>query len=277
MQCVLFIPDDNGVAGVVPTIELHHVVDPVPQEIGGFPFAFVAPLGADNYDRGHLFVSSRWTGRFGATLTTVALDPIAPEIMVRSTVREAHRYTKAVHNSGEQVVLVADDGSVIGVADKATVHTDQTPLHLAFSCHVRDDRGRILVTRRALTKSTWPGVWTNSFCGHPAPGEAIDEAIVRRAAHELGTRIRDVTLALPDFRYRAVDASGVVEFEICPVYTAIIDADLRPEPSEVVEWNWVDPERLLDAVTATPWAFSPWLTLQFPQLMNDGHRASPQR
>jgi isopentenyl-diphosphate delta-isomerase len=168
--------------------------------------------------------------------------------------------------SVERVVLLAEDGSPIGVADKATIHTGTTPLHLAFSCHAFDARGRILVTRRALTKLTWPGVWTNSFCGHPGPGERIDDAIVRRAGRELGISLTDVALALPDFRYRAVDASGIVENEICPVYTATTNATVQPEPDEVIEWRWVEPASLLAAVTAAPWAFSPWITLQLPRL-----------
>ena len=84
--------------------------------------------------------------------------------------------------SPELVVLTDEAGHAIGAAPKAEVHTTETPLHLAFSCHVLDAEGRVLVTRRALAKKTWPGVWTNSFCGHPAPGEDAEEAITRRAA-----------------------------------------------------------------------------------------------
>lgn len=162
----------------------------------------------------------------------------------------------------ELVVLLADDGTPVGTADKATVHTDDTPLHQAFSCHVFDQRGRVLVTRRALAKKTWPGVWTNSFCGHPAPGEDLAEAIARRAERELGLTLTDVRVALPDFRYRAVDASGVVENEICPVFTARAASEPRPAADEVAEWAWVDPAALQGAVEATPFAYSPWIGWQ---------------
>jgi isopentenyl-diphosphate delta-isomerase len=168
--------------------------------------------------------------------------------------------------SGERVVLIDDDGSPIGAAPKATIHTRETPLHLAFSCHVFDGRGRVLVTRRSLSKLTWPGVWTNSFCGHPGPTETFEHAIARRAERELGISLTDLALALPDFRYRAVDASGVVENEVCPVYTGTTGDSVRPEPDEVVEWQWVEPASLRAAVVAEPWAFSPWFTRQLPLL-----------
>ena len=160
------------------------------------------------------------------------------------------------------VVLVDDEGNEIGLAPKAEVHNADTPLHRAFSIHLFNTRGEVLITRRALEKKTWPGVWTNAVCGHPGPGEDTVEAIVRRVSDEIGVTPRDITVALPNFRYRAVDASGIVENEICPVFTGIIDTDPAPDPSEVCEWQWVGPQSVVQAITATPFAFSPWLVWQ---------------
>ena len=171
--------------------------------------------------------------------------------------------------TAEQVVLLADDGSVVGVADKSSVHSFDTPLHLAFSCHVFDGEGRILVTRRALGKLTWPGVWTNSFCGHPAPGESLEAGLARRAREELGIQLENLVSVLPDFRYRAADAAGIVENEICPVFTATTTSEVVPASGEVMEYRWVEPRALLEVVAETPWAFSPWLSLQLPLLYNE--------
>ncbi|NHU86323.1 isopentenyl-diphosphate Delta-isomerase [Kocuria sp. JC486] len=159
----------------------------------------------------------------------------------------------------EQVVLLDAAHHPIGTAPKATVHTTETPLHLAFSCWILDDDGRVLLTRRALGKKTWPGVWTNSFCGHPAPGEAFPEAITRRAAQELGMRITELTEVLPEFSYRAVDASGIVENEFCPVWIARAASSPEPQPSEIAEITWSDAGDLLTAARGLPRVFSPWL------------------
>ena len=168
--------------------------------------------------------------------------------------------------SPELVVLLDDDGTPVGTAEKVSVHGVETPLHLAFSCHVYGPDGRVLVTRRALSKLTWPGVWTNSFCGHPGPDESMEEAIARRALDELGLHLSELELVLPDFRYRAVDASGIVENEICPVYRAVTLSDPVANPAEVAEWAWLEPDALLTAAASAPFAFSPWLVWQLEQL-----------
>ncbi|HXD62316.1 MAG TPA: isopentenyl-diphosphate Delta-isomerase [Lacisediminihabitans sp.] len=165
-------------------------------------------------------------------------------------------------SSTESVVLVDTDGNEIGTADKALVHTTQTALHLAFSCHVYNAAGEVLVTRRALSKLTWPGVWTNSFCGHPAPGEPMADALARRGSYELGLELGPLEPMLPDFRYRAVDASGIVENEVCPVFSTVTTDAVAANPNEVAEWRWVAPQSLRTAVAAAPFAFSPWLVLQ---------------
>lgn len=168
----------------------------------------------------------------------------------------------------ELVVLLDADATPIGEHPKATVHTKDTHYHLAFSCHLFNDKGEVLVTRRALEKRTWPGIWTNSFCGHPAPGEDFHDAIKRRAHDELGTTVRDISLLLPKFSYRAVDDSGIVEHEFCPVYRAHIDSALQPNLAEVCNTRWVSPADLDSSVRATPWAFSQWMVKQVTEIQN---------
>jgi len=163
----------------------------------------------------------------------------------------------------ELVVLVDDNGRELGTASKATVHHETTPLHLGFSCYVFDADGRVLMTRRALGKRTWPGVWTNSFCGHPAPGELASEAVHRRARQELGLTIDSLTCVLPDYRYRAIAADGTVENELCPVFRAVATGPVRPAPDEVMDHAWVSWGAVRSAAELR-WAISPWAAEQIP-------------
>ena len=88
----------------------------------------------------------------------------------------------------------------------------------------------------------------------------------RRAEFELGIELTELELALPLFRYRAIDADGTVENEVCPVYVAFTDDQPDPNPREIAEYAWVSPQELGRAVEAAPWAFSPWLVLQAREL-----------
>jgi isopentenyl-diphosphate delta-isomerase len=166
----------------------------------------------------------------------------------------------------EMVVLVDEAGRPYGSAPKAEVHHRFTPRHLAFSCWVVDDLGRTMLTRRAATKRTWPGAWTNAFCGHPAPGERSEDAVHRRAGDELGARITEPVALLPDFRYRAVMDDGTVENEICPVYVARLLSPPHPNPDEVAEVRWLPYADLVAAVAAEPLVYSPWLREQLREL-----------
>jgi len=167
----------------------------------------------------------------------------------------------------EQVVLLDELGQDIGTADKATVHDHDTPLHLAFSCYVFRPDGSLLVTRRARSKPTWPGVVTNSCCGHPAPGERFALAVGRRLRDELGLSVSSVDLLLPRFRYRAVMPNGVVENELCPVFRAVCDGEPHPATAEVDEFGWVSWPLFVSLVTGGELAVSPWCREQVDQLV----------
>ena len=171
----------------------------------------------------------------------------------------------------EHVILLDAQDTPSGTLEKYTAHTANTPLHLAFSSWLFNAEGQFLVTRRSLVKKAWPGVWTNSVCGHPQRGESHEEAIIRRCRYELGVEIASLTPVYPTFRYRATDPSGIVENEVCPVYSARVIGELRVNCDEVMDYQWSNLEDVLCAIRMTPWAFSPWMVMQ---ASNDTARAS---
>lgn len=165
--------------------------------------------------------------------------------------------------SEEVVVLLDEAGHATGTAPKRTVHHERTPLHLAFSCYVFDPGGGLLLlTQRALDKPTWPGAWTNSVCGHPGPGERLEDAVVRRARDELGIGVTGLELALPGFRYEAVMANGVRENEMCPVFVATTDDRVDASADEVAAFEWVPWPALHDQVRDAQREVSPWCAQQ---------------
>lgn len=175
----------------------------------------------------------------------------------------------------EEVVLLDEEGRAVGTADKRSVHHADTPLHLAFSCYLFDGEGSVLVTRRALHKPTWPGVWTNGCCGHPAPGELLEDAVRRRIHQELGVRVEGLRLLLPRFRYRAVMADGTVEHEMCPVFAATTADTVRPDPAEVDEARWEPWEDFRAGVLGGTRDVSPWCREQVAALPVDPLTAPP--
>ncbi len=140
----------------------------------------------------------------------------------------------------EYIVLLNDHGESIGSAPKLESHHKNTPLHLAFSIYIFNREGKILVTQRAHHKKVWPGVWTNSCCGHPLPGEKMITAIDRKVEFELGMTVTNVRPVLPRYRYKTPPFNGIIENEICPVFFGITDDTPNPNPDEVADFKWLD-------------------------------------
>ncbi len=157
----------------------------------------------------------------------------------------------------ELVVLVDEQNNELGTAPKDMVHTQNTPLHRGFSLFLFNKKGELLLTKRAKHKKTFPGIWTNTVCGHPAPGERAVDAAKRRLKDELGIVVSDVKEVAP-YRYRLADSNGIVENEICPILIAHVDKDPKSNTDEVGEWRWIDWQQFLEDTKKHPGNYSPW-------------------
>ena len=182
-------------------------------------------------------------------------------------------YRKYHYAFDDKVVFVDESNDPIGTGDKLPSHTDDTQLHRAFSVFLYDRDGKFLMQQRALSKKTWPGVWSNSCCGHVMLHETTESAAKRRLKFELGLTGIDLTLALPDFRYRA-EKDGVVENEICPVFVGVTDRIPRPNPSEVETVKWVEWNEFVVSIEDPDTDISPWAVEEVRELVrSDTFRA----
>lgn len=159
------------------------------------------------------------------------------------------------------VELVDERGAAVGACSVAEAHTEPGRLHRAFSVLLRDDTGRVLLQRRAATKTRFASRWSNTCCGHPAPGADVAAEAVARLSAELGVAPEGALTEAGSFSYRSGDqASGRVEFEWDHVLIGRYNGDVSAaDPGEVSECRWVSVADLRTAMAANPYAYSPWL------------------
>ncbi len=157
----------------------------------------------------------------------------------------------------ELVVLVDESNNELGTRPKDDVHSTHTPLHRGFSLFLFNSKHELLITRRAHTKKTFPGVWTNTVCGHPGPGEIAVDAAKRRLKEEMGIGGVDVKEVSP-YRYRFADIHGIVENEICPILVATADVKPKINEREVAGWKWIPWKNFLTEIQLNPSSYSPW-------------------
>jgi isopentenyl-diphosphate delta-isomerase len=159
----------------------------------------------------------------------------------------------------DQIVYVDENDKPTGkTAPKLEAHNANTQLHAAFSCYIFNEEGELLVTQRALSKKVWPGVWTNSVCGHPAPNESREDAISRRAKYELGVSVKDLQVVLPHYIYKTPPFNRIIEHEYCPVFFACVASEIKPNPEEVESYQWMTWEEFVSAAESDDKDFWSW-------------------
>ena len=158
----------------------------------------------------------------------------------------------------ERVVLVDEDDREVGTEEKQRAHLDGR-LHRALSVFVLNGRGELLLQRRAAAKYHSGGLWTNTCCSHPRPGEPVADAARRRLREEMGVAC-ELAPAFT-FLYHAGVGGGLVEHEYDHVFAGRCDLDPEPDPAEADAWRWAELDAAAAAAAARPDAFTPWLRL----------------
>jgi isopentenyl-diphosphate delta-isomerase len=171
--------------------------------------------------------------------------------------------------STDRVILVDARDRPVGAADKLDVHRWGL-LHRAFSVLVLNPRGELLLQRRARTKYHSGGLWSNTCCSHPSPGEETLEAAHRRLREEMGfdCPLRPVGAV----RYRLEVGRDLLEHEYDHVLVGRWAGAPDPDPAEVEAWVWVDPRRLRRALDREPERFTPWFPIVLAGLPPRVHR-----
>ncbi|MBL7859734.1 MAG: isopentenyl-diphosphate Delta-isomerase [Cyclobacteriaceae bacterium] len=165
----------------------------------------------------------------------------------------------------EEVILVDELDREVGALEKMAAHR-QGKLHRAFSILVFNSKGELLLQKRALGKYHSGGLWTNTCCSHPRPGETLVEAGKRKLLQEMGFDC-DLTYS-HKFLYKVELDNNLIEHEWDHVLIGYYDGDPQPNREEAMAWKYVPLEEIKTDARQRPEAYTLWfkLILEHPEL-----------
>jgi isopentenyl-diphosphate delta-isomerase len=161
------------------------------------------------------------------------------------------------------VILVDEDDIQLGIMEKMEAH-QKALLHRAFSIFIFNQEGEMLLQRRALEKYHSPGLWTNTCCSHPLPGESVEAAAQRRLKEEMGFET-PLTKAF-SFLYKASFNNGLSEHEYDHVFIGYYDGPVQPNREEVCEYAYRSLESIHQHLFIQPDDYTVWFKIALPQL-----------
>ncbi len=158
----------------------------------------------------------------------------------------------------DQVILVDASDRAIGAAPKLAAHRKGL-LHRAISVQLRDQSGRLLLQKRHIGKYHSGGLWSNTCCSHPRPGENTAAAAQRRLLEEMG--ITCPLTRLFTTSYRAVLDKGMTENEMVHCFGGFYVGEVRPDPSQAEDYSWTHIDKLRREVDEHPERYSAWFCI----------------
>lgn len=167
----------------------------------------------------------------------------------------------------DRLILVNERDEVLGYETRAACHSGKGLLHRAFSVYVFDGEDRLLLQRRGLKKTLWPGYWSNSCCSHPTADEDPESAARRRVEEELGFS----TLLSFAFKYQyqaAYEGIGS-ENELCSVYFGRHAGAVHPSSEEVLACRHASIAEITEELRRHPADFTPWFRIAWERIRAD--------
>ncbi|MDD2996269.1 MAG: isopentenyl-diphosphate Delta-isomerase [Paludibacter sp.] len=163
------------------------------------------------------------------------------------------------------VILVDEFDQPIGTMEKMEAHV-KAALHRAISVFIFNSKGEWLLQRRAIEKYHSRGLWTNTSCTHPAPGETSLEAAHRRLHEEMGLKaeLREVF----SFKYIQELENNLTEHEYDHVFVGYSDELPVPNPDEVMDYKYISYQDLLQEVAESPKKFTAWFKMIYERVGN---------
>ena len=162
-----------------------------------------------------------------------------------------------------QVILVNEQDEPTGTMEKMAAHKKGL-LHRAFSIFIFNSKGELLLQRRALNKYHSGGLWTNSCCSHPEPGEETPIAAQRRLQEEMG--FISPLEKIFDFVYKAEFDNGLTEYEFDHVFAGEYEGGIEYNKEEVMDYCYKSLRDVRSSLQEHPQKFSRWFQLAFPKI-----------
>ena len=154
------------------------------------------------------------------------------------------------------VILVDENDNEIGMMEKLEAHRREL-LHRAISVFVFHPDGKVLLQKRAQGKYHSAGLWSNTCCSHPNPGEGAHDAARRRLKEEMG--IECDLKEVGTFIYKTTFANGLIENELDHVFIGISETTPKFNPEEVDDWRWQNVATLRKNIEKNPAMYASWL------------------
>jgi len=163
----------------------------------------------------------------------------------------------------EMVAIVDENDNEIGEEEKIKAH-QEGKLHRAFSIFIFNSKGQMLIQKRVKTKYHSGGLWTNTCCSHPRPGEPIEKASHRRLKEEMGfdCEISEIF----SFTYKVKFDNGIFENEYDHVFLGKFDGKPMPNSKEIEDWMFIGLDELKKDIKSNPEKYTHWFKIALDKL-----------